>query len=291
MAKPSTVPAQGAGTKPQFQRPKPPSLFGILKPYRKQVVMLVILAMLANVFSLFIPSLVAHGIDSFGKGEFDLPGTLIEIIGVSIIVFFFTSCQNVLQTLVSEKVAMDLRSSLSAKIASQSYSFIDEKTPARLLTNLTSDIDSIKLFVSQVIPTQVTSGVVIVGTSVILLSLYWKLAIIVLLVIPLLGVTFFMIMGKMRPFFMQGREVVDTLNKVIRESIIGAALIRVLDTGRSENAKFAEANSKSRNLGLRIVKLFSLMIPIITFVSGMGTLTVVTLGGWHVIQGNMTLGA
>lgn len=249
-----------------------------------------LLAAVANGFSLALPRLIATGIDSFIAGQFDLAGTLSGIGVIAVIVFFFTAWQNALQTLVSEKVAMDLRSQLVAKIAGQGYRFIEDRNPAKLLTNLTSDIDSIKLYVSQVIPTQVTSAVVILGTSAILLGLDWQLALIVLLVIPLLGGTFFVLMGKMRPFFMQGREVIDLLNKVIRESIIGAALIRILDTGGNEQRKFDEANRRSRDLGLRIVGLFSLMIPIITFVSGMGTLTVVTLGGWYVINDSMSLG-
>lgn len=272
------------------QRTRGPSMFAILGPYRRQVILLAVLAMLANVFTLFIPSLIATGIDSFVAGQFDLDGTVLKIIGVAVVVFFFTSWQNILQTLVSERVAMDLRSQLAGKIAGQGYRFIEEKNPSKLLTNLTSDIDSVKLFVSQVIPTQVTSAVVIIGTSVILLRLDWELAAIVLLVIPLLGGTFFFLMGKMRPFFMQGREVIDWLNKVIRENIIGAALVRVLNTNKSEQLKFDEANRRGRDLGLRIVSLFSLMIPIITFVSGMGTLAVVTLGGWYVIQDDMTIG-
>ncbi len=269
---------------------RPPGLFSILGPYRKQVILLVVLAMAANVFTLFIPSLIARGIDNFVAGQFEITTTLLEIGAIAIIVFFFTGWQNVLQTIVSEQVAMDLRGTLADRIAGQGYRFIEDKNPARLLTNLTSDIDSIKLFVSLVIPTLVTSVVVIVGTSIILLMLDWELAAIVLLVIPLLGGTFFVIMGKMRPYFMQGREVVDWLNKVIRESIIGAALVRLLDTPALENAKFNDANRKSRDLGFRIVKLFSLMVPIITFVSNMSTLVIVTLGGWFVIQGDMSLG-
>lgn len=249
-----------------------------------------LLAMLANAFTLAIPSLIASAIDAFGSGTFDLDKTLLEIGSIAAVVFFFTAWQNVLQTLVAEKVAMDLRSQLATKIASQSYRFIEDKNPAKLLTNLTSDIDSVKLFVSMVIPTQVTSIVVIIGTSVILLRLDWQLAALVLLVIPLLGGTFFFIMRKMRPFFMQSRGVVDALNRVIRESIIGAALIRVLATGTLERSKFNVTNAQSRAIGLQIVKLFSLMVPIITFVSGMGTLLVTVLGGWYVIQGSMSLG-
>jgi ATP-binding cassette subfamily B protein len=94
-----------------------------------------------------------------------------------------------------------------------------------------------------------------------------------------------------RPYFMQSREVIDWLNKVIRESIIGAALIRVLDSGVLEHDKFNAANARGRDIGFRIVRLFSFMIPIITFVATMGSLTVVTLGGWYVINGNMSYGS
>ncbi len=283
-------PETTAAAQPAPKGKRPPGLFSVLGPYRKSIILLIVLAMAANIFTLFIPSLIARGIDNFVAGRFELTTMLLEIGAVAVLVFFFTSWQNVLQTILSEQVAMDLRAALANKIAGQGYRFIEDKNPSRLLTNLTSDIDSIKTFVSQVIPTLVTSIVVIVGTSVILLRLDWELAAIVLLVIPLLGGTFFVLMGKMRPYFMQGREVVDWLNKVIRESIIGAALIRLLDTAGVEHAKFNEANRKSRDLGFQIVKLFSLMIPIITFVSSMSTLTIVTLGGWYVIQDSMSLG-
>lgn len=286
MSKPADPATPAAASRP----PRQPGLFSILGPYRRQVLLLAVLAMLANVSTLAIPALVATGIDSFIAGQFDMTDIVLKISGTAALVFLFTCCQNVLQTLVSEKVAMDLRGQLEAQIAGQGYQFIEEQSSSRLLTNLTSDIDAVKLFVSQVIPTQVTSAVIILGTSVILLRLDWELALIVLLVIPLLGGTFFFLMGKMRPLFMQGREVIDRLNRVISENILGAALVRVLHTPRSEQAKFDEANRRGRDIGLRIVSLFSLMIPVITFVSGMGTLAVVTLGGWYVIQDEMSLG-
>lgn len=290
MAKPAPPAAAASSAPPQFKPPPQPNLFGILGPYRKQVALLIALAVVGNALSLAIPALIARGIDDFNAGHFDIARALAEIGAIAIIVFFFTGCQSLLQTLVSETVARDLRSQLAGKIGNQSYRFVEDRSPATLLTNLTSDIDSVKTYVSMVIPTQVTSVVTIIGTAIILLTLYWQLALLVLLIIPLLGGTFFVIMRKMRPYFMQGRTVVDTLNRVIRENIVGAALVRVLDTGPGEHDKFAAANAQSRNLGLQIVKLFSLMVPIITFVSGMGTLTVVTVGGLHVINGGMSIG-
>lgn len=90
--------------------------------------------------------------------------------------------------------------------------------------------------------------------------------------------------------FKKSREVIDWLNKVINESILGAALIRVLNSERQETDKFIAANTDAKNLGLRIVALFAGMIPVVTFFAGMGTLIILALGGHFVIIGGMTLG-
>ncbi len=287
----STVSSPAAHAKPAPKPPRPPGLFSLLGPYRKQVAVLIVLAIIANVFTLFIPRLVARGIDTYVAGNFALSPLVLEFLGIALLIFFFTCLQSLMQTLVSEKAAFDLRQQLVMRISRQGYRFIEDRNPAKLLTNLTSDIDAIKLFVSQVIVSLVTSAVIIIGTAVILLSIDWELALAVLMVIPLIGGAFFVILSKVRPYFKLGREVIDWLNKVIKESIIGAALIRVLDSNRLEHARFNEANARGRDIGFTIVKFFSFMIPIITFVASMGSLVVVTLGGYFVIEGDMTLGS
>ncbi|MEO8269984.1 MAG: ABC transporter ATP-binding protein [Aureliella sp.] len=266
-------------------------MFRLLHPYRSLLVGLTVLAVLSNALTLFIPKLVAHGIDSYIQGNFDLGRIVILFGGVSLGIFTFAIQQSIVQTLASEKVARDLRLKLIDKISRQGYRFIEDRDPAKLLTNVTSDIDSIKVFVSQVIVSLVTSAVIIVGTAIILLTINWKLALIVLTIIPLIGGSFFVILRKLRKYFIQGREVIDWLNKVIRENIVGAALVRVLDSGRQEHDKFSDANRMARDIGLIIVQHFALLVPIITFFASMATLMVVTLGGYYVVQGNMTLGS
>lgn len=266
-------------------------MFQLLGPYRNLLVGLTALAVLSNALTLFIPKLVAHGIDTYTQGNFDLLSLVLWFGGCALGIFFFSMLQSIVQTYASEKVACDLRLTLITKISQQGYRFIEEKDPSKLLTNVTSDIDSIKMFVSQVIVSLVTSAVIITGTAIILLTINWKLALIVLMVIPLIGGSFFAILKRLRKYFLQGREVVDWLNKVIRENIVGAALIRALDSGRIEHDKFSNANRKSRDIGLIIVQHFALLVPIITFVAGMATLMVVALGGHFVIQGTMSLGS
>jgi len=90
--------------------------------------------------------------------------------------------------------------------------------------------------------------------------------------------------------FKRGREVIDALNKIINESIMGAAMIRVLNSQQPESMKFLESNLESRNLGLSILRLFSTLIPVIMFVSNMAVVTILAMGGHFVIAGTMSLG-
>jgi ATP-binding cassette subfamily B protein len=194
------------------------------------------------------------------------------------------------QTYASERVARDLRAKLSEKISTQTFAEVQTITPSKLLTNLTSDIDSVKNFVSQAVVSIISSIVLILGGSILLISINWKLGLAVLVILPIIGVTFFVIFGKVRVLFLKVREVIDWLNKVINESILGSALIRVLNSQQLEHEKFTQANSEARNVGTKILKLFSALIPIVTFASNLAVLIILILGGKFIIGGTMSLG-
>jgi ATP-binding cassette subfamily B protein len=275
---------------PNKKRPGKPGIFGILKPYSGMIAGLLFFALLSNGLNLLIPKIVQYGIDDFIRGSFDMGKIILWFSVATAGIFIFTYVQSIIQTFASEKVARDMRSRLSGKISRQDYAYIQEATPGKLLTNLTSDTDAIKLFVSQAIVTIVSSAVLIIGASILLLNINWKLGLIVLLIIPVIAFAFFIIFKKVKSLFKKTQEVIDWLNKVINESILGAALIRVLNAQFTEYHKFMNANAEAKNLGLSILRLFATLIPIIVLTSNLAVLTVLALGGHYVIAGSMSLG-
>lgn len=268
-----------------------PSLFGLVRPYKAQVALLVALTVVANGLNLFVPKLIAEGIDAYTGGHFVMTALLVNFSLVALGIFVFTYLQNVVQTYASERVARDLRVKLAAKISKQDYAAVQQTTAAKLLTNLTSDIDAIKNFVAQAVASIISSVFLIIGASVLLLLIDWKLALVVLLVIPVVGGTFFVIFGKVHKLFKKSQEAIDWLNKVINESILGSALIRLLNSQQVEYEKFIAANTESKNIGMSILRLFASMIPVITFATNGATLAILLLGGHFVISGGMSLGA
>jgi len=277
---------------PSKGRPKGPGLSTLLKPYRGFITLLVLLALISNAFNLWLPKIIAATIDSFtNHPEAGIRRPLvIEFLWAVIGSFVFAYLQSIVQTYTSEKVARDLRTRLSEKISRQSFEFLQQTTSSKLLTNLTADVDSIKSFVSQAIVSIASSLVVIIGASILMLGINWKLGLIVIAIIPIIGITFFVVLKKVRALFLKSREVIDTLNKVINESILGAAIIRVINSMQLEYNKFMEANKKALGIGLGILRLFASLIPVIVFTSNLATLAILALGGHYVIGGSMSLG-
>ncbi len=272
------------------KRPPGAGLFALLKPYRRLVGVLVVLTIVGNGLTLVVPKLISHAIDSYMRRTFVLSTVVLQFFVVSLLVFAFNYFQNITQTYVSERVARELRTRLAAKIAAQSYSSIERLTPAKLLTNLTSDVDGVKLFVSMAVATIIASLFLIAGASVMLLTINWRLGLSVLGVVPVVGGTFFFALRKVRVLFRRGQEAIDWLNRVINESILGATLIRILNSQRFEAEKFMAANTESRDIGLAILRIMSAMIPAITLAVNLATIIILLLGGRFVIFGGMSLG-
>ena len=269
---------------------KGPSLIALLKPYLGLIVILILLAFASNGLDLVVPKIIATAIDSFNHGNFVLTGLIAEFFGISLVILLSLYLQSIVQTYASEKVAKDMREQLAAKISKQNYAYVQGVTPAKLLTNLTSDIDSVKMFVAQAIVSIVSSLFLIVGASAMLLSINWRLALVVLTILPMIAITFFTLFSRVGKLFKKGQESIDWLNKVINESILGSGLIRILNSQQEEYVKFLSANGEAKSIGMSILQLFASLIPVITFISSVATLAVLALGGRFVIDGTMTLG-
>lgn len=271
-------------------QPAKPKMFSLLRSYKGLILLLIVLALFSNGINLIIPKIIAHAIDSFSAGHNVMNLIIWQFLIAALAIFIFSYLESIVQTYTSEKVARDLRTQVSEKISKQSYSFIEKISPGKLLTNLTSDADAIKSFISQAIVSIVSSIFIIVGASVLLITINWKLALAVLTIIPIIAFTFYFVFTRVKVLFKRAQGVIDHLNRVINESILGAALIRVLNSQIPEYEKFTGSNKEALSIGLSILKLFATLIPVISFVANLAMLTVLALGGHFVISGNMSLG-
>ncbi len=251
---------------------------------------MVVLGFLTNGLNLFLPKVIASGIDIYQKTNLISTSTIWIFFWLSVGTFVFAYLQSVAQTYTSEKVALDLRNKIIEKISKQDYMYIQKVTAGKLLTNLTSDVDNIKGFVGQAIVTIISSIFLVVGAAVLMIMIDWKLGLSVLVTLPLISLTFMLVFKRLKPLFTKSQEVIDWLNKIINESILGSAIVRVLNSKDLENKKFASANQKAAELGIEQVNIFATTFPVIGFIANGASLIILLLGGHFIITGEMTVG-
>ncbi len=266
------------------------SITSVLKRYKGVMALLVFITILGNVLNLVFPKLIAGAVDDYVAGGIDWTKISIQFIGLSLVILVLTFLQGVIQSYISEKSAKDIRSDIMEKISNQTYMYTQEKTPSFLLTNITSDVDAIKTFISGAVPSIISSVFALIGASILILMTNWKLGLGVLTIIPIISIAFFFAFSKMGPLFGKIQGVIDQLNNIIQTTIVGSALVRVLGSSKEEIGKFDKAISKSRDMGIELSIIFSALIPIVMFASNLASLIILYIGGRLVISDGMSLG-
>jgi len=266
------------------------NLLTLAKPYIWFIVGILAVSLVSNGLGLIIPKIMASVLDTFHNPGFNLSYYLAIILVITILTLVFSAGQSVLQTYLSERIAKDLRTDLIGKISRQPFSFIVQITPEKLLTILTADVDNIKMAISQGLIQIFSSIIILFGSAALLISINFRLALLVLMIIPLIAVIFFFAFSKIHKFFIKSQTIIDKLNKTINESIIASSLIRILNSQGNELRKFDVVSDEAKDNGLAILKIFSALIPLITIIANATVVVILLVGGRSIIGGTFTIG-
>lgn len=265
-------------------------LFKELIQYKWPLIGFCILVVLVSGLNLAFPKIAASAIDEFNLGKFDVSRYLI-ILGLLVLVAFsLSTLQAYFSAYISEKVAFDLRQKLAAKLSKQTYRFLGEVGTDTLLTNITSDVDAVKMLITMGVPIIFSSVILIVGSFVLMFSINWQVALPVLLIVVMMFLSFRLVFARVAGFFKESQAVLDKLNRVINESIIASALIRVVYGQYEEVKKFARVSEEAKTVNTKIVDTFATLIPLINFFSNLAILVVLSWGGTQVIGKTLSLG-
>lgn len=265
------------------------TLWRFFSPYKKWVFLLCIISTAGSSLGLLIPRTLGMLLDQFAQNP-ETSASVLPAIGLAMGAFIMTMCGIVLSAWLSERVAYDIRTQLIMKMGEQSFPYIIGQTPGRLLTILTSDVDNIKNIAAQGLVTLLGASITLIGSVILLFSLNVQLAAVTVATIPFLLATFFGVFRKLGPLFAKTQHNLETVNRVINESIIAASLVRVLNTHASEERKFDTVNTATRSVGVSIVKGISALIPLVTLFANLAIMVIVWFGGNAIMQGTASVG-
>jgi ATP-binding cassette subfamily B protein len=241
---------------------------------------------------LAIPRLTQTIIDqgiTGGQQEVILGGSL-GIVGLAIAGSVFTFLQGVLAARTAQGVAYDLRNQLYKKIQSLSFSYHDRAQTGQLLTRATSDVEMVHRFVGMGVIHFVSAILMMVGSTILLILTNWRLAMIMLVLVPVTFGVFGFFASRARPLFRSIQQRIAELNTVLQEGLVGVRVVKAFAREPYESQRYAQANRRLFDLNLVVGRLFALAIPLIFLLANLAQLSVYWIGGAQVIGGQISVG-
>ena len=190
----------------------------------------------------------------------------------------------------SSGFANDLRKDLFNQIQKFSFKNIDQYSTGSLITRLTNDVTQIQHMIQMMLRMALRAPGMLIGALIMAFALNPKLALVILLVIPLLAIVLYFIMKIAFPRFKIMQQKLDRLNIVTQENLTNIRVVKSFVREDYEQNKFAKANEDLRNNTLNAMKIIIFTMPVMTMAMNITTLAVVWFGGRQVIAGGMTTG-
>ena len=245
---------------------------------------------LQNLSNLLVPRVVSNTINDFQKNLTVSSSFFIIIAIILVLMAGLSLLQNYLFTNLGEKVGTDLRNRLVNKVLKQDYNYLVKENPSKILTVILSDVNYVKTTLFQAIILLITGVILLVGSIIMMFSLNAKLAIYIVVTVPLLALILLLFLKNKFTIFKEVQKIRDGLNKIINENIKASMLVRVFVSEKTEIKKFKKQNVISKNLSINITKLFAIVIPGISLISYVCAILVIYIGGKEVIASNLHIG-
>ena len=186
--------------------------------------------------------------------------------------------------------AKNLRAKLFKKVQTFSFSNIDRFSTASLVTRLTTDVTNIQNAFQMLIRMAVRSPVMLIGAAIMAIRINPELSAIFLVVIPILGISLFLIMSKAHPRFEAMMEKYDALNNSVQENLSAIRVVKAFVREDYEDKKFKNSADNVRRAQLFAEKLVILNSPIMQLCMYGCILAVLWFGGNMVIGGTFEIG-
>ena len=192
--------------------------------------------------------------------------------------------------LVQQKLVVDLRGEVYDKLQRLSFRFYDANSTGSIITRVTGDVQSVRMFVDQVLIQSVIMVISLAAYIVFMASLSPSLTIACLATTPLLWIMSAAFSRKVQPAYARNRTLVENLVQLLAENITGAAVTKGFGREAEARAKFDAANQACFDQQQDIFWRVSLFSPAVGFITRINMMMLLGYGGWLVIEGRLPLG-
>lgn len=267
-------------------------LFKFIKPYWKYIVLAPLLMCIEVIGDLTQPTLMAKIID-----EGVLKGNMTVIIkfgfmmiGIALVGLLGGVGCMATSTVGGLGFGTSLREEVYKKVQQFSFANLDKFKTESLITRLTNDVVQIQNILMMSLRMLVRAPLLCIGGIIMAVSINSKMALILVVAVPLLFISITYVIRKGFPLFTVVQQKLDKVNGVMRENLTGVRVIKAFVRSDTEKKRFAEANDEQVQINVKASRLMVLVQPIMMTIMNVSIVAVIWFGGFQVANGSIQVG-
>lgn len=268
-------------------------LLQYMRPYLKELILAVICIVIAAGCNLYLPWIIKDMIDKVltNKDMMMLNMICIGIVVVFLVrgVFFFG--QSYLVSYIGQKVIIDVREVMFRKFQRMPMAYFDRHQTGETMSFINNDVAAIQSALVDQLIEMVTEGSILIGSIVMMLYLDWKLTLLTLVVIPVVGQAMKIFGRKIKRNGTVIQERMADITSLLQESISSIRVVKSFVREKYEIERFSKQNQLNFQAAMKNVQLNSMLTPTVEFLAAISVTFIVWFGGYEVLNDEMTAGA
>ena len=289
-------PGRAPDEKPKKVKSSMADLFKYLKPWYKAIVAALILSLAGTALTLIAPDKMADLTNTIGDGlatGIDMSAiikAIIIVLTIYVCASLVTCASNYVMITVMQKLAWNMRSSISEKINRMPLKYFDKVSVGDVLSRITNDVDTVSSALNSSITTLVQAVVQFVGVTIIMFATSGRLALTAIGSSVLGFVFMFSIIKRSRKYFQQQQKNLGDMNGHIEEMYSGHDIVRVYGAVKQAKDEFGRINENLYSSSWKSQFFGGLMQPFMGFIGNFGYVAVCVVGAALTMSGAIRFG-
>jgi ATP-binding cassette, subfamily B, multidrug efflux pump len=267
-------------------------LLRYLHPYRWHAAAALVLLVLQSGLALVGPRLTQQALDAaIPRRDLGLLALLVALyLGTLLFEFVIEYGGTILTAWIGQRVMYDLRMEIFERLQRLSVPFFDRNPVGRLMTRVTSDVETLNELFSSGVVTIFGDVFTLVAIMVMMLAIDVRLALVTFSVIPLVWLTAAVFRRRVREAFRDIRYRLARLNAYLQERLSGMRIVQLFGREEVSARRFGELNREHLDAHLRSITIYAIFFPVVEVLTAVAMALLLWYGGLRVLDGTLTVG-
>ncbi len=266
-------------------------LLGLLSPYKSRIVVALIAMAITSATEPAVAALMKQLLDSgFVKGSFPVWLVPVIVIGLFLIRGIATFSSSFLMAWVSGRMVSQLRHQMFTRLMDVPLGYHDKHSTGQVLNTMMVEVPQVLDLLRGVLVNLIRDSLTVVGLVIYLFWLNWKLTLITLVLVPLVGVAVSLTAKRLKRLIRESQQMNGELMQAIDEAARARHVIKIFGGQAYEASRFEVRSDRLRGFTLRQASTAATVEPITQLLNSISVAMIISIALWQSSDGQMTVG-